>query len=420
MTTANDAAEVTIAPASPIVKAWSQTFKKRPRSSGTSRLLYDREIGARSVISGLPGVARGALWIALVLAAFFVADSLIFRAGWYNQFLAPDSSAGSLEAQLHWLGDARGGKVPEALVIGDSRIAEGFSSRVADSATDHRLHFWNFGLGGTTPRVWYYTLRAADPTRRRFAAVTIALDNYSDEDWFAEFEDRATDQNYLVMRLGLSDCVDFATSMHSMAMRHHALFGCLFRGMILRDDVQTFLARPEARSAHAADWMTNGLGYTSGYGGRTERLSGLTVNWSRRTIRFPDGVTEATRANVTRFVLREPVPNTGALARYRQRWLGGILDLYKDSPTRLIFLQLPRAPLVNPDAASGAKSKRFVDSATTTPRLTVLPAETFVDLERPEVFVDGLHLNHDGRLIFSARLAGQVDAILGGKAGGAR
>ena len=303
-------------------------------------------------------------------------------------------------------------------MIGDSRIAEGFSSRTASSATGRRLHFWNFGLGGTTPRVWYYTLHAADPTRRRFAAIVIAMDDYSDKDWFAEFEDRTSDQNYLVMRLGLGDCLDFAMSMHSMANRQHAFFGCLFRGVILRDDVQAFLAHPEARLAHAADWLKNGLGYTSGYDGMAANLRGLSVRWSNRTIRFPEGVPEVTRANVAKFVLREPVPQTGALARYRKRWLGGILDLYKASPTRLIFVQLPRAPLIDPDTATQPASMGFVNSVAHTPRVDVLPAQTFFDLERPEMFADGLHLNHDGRPIFSTRLAERVDAILNGKGAG--
>ncbi len=358
------------------------------------------------------GTARGALWTVLALIAFFVADGLIFRTGWYNPYLEPDSSAGSLEAQLHWLKEAAPAKVPEVLVIGDSRIAEGFSARTANAATGQRLNFWNFGLGGTTPRVWYYALRDADPTRRRFAAITIALDNYSDADWFAEFEDRASDQNYLAMRLSLGDCFGFAMSMHEMAARHHAFFGCLFRGMILRNDVQTFLANPQSRLTHAADWLKNGLGYNSGYTGMAQNLNGLSVDWSNRTLHFPDGVSEATRANVTKFVLRESVPQRGEVARYRWRWLGGILDLYQDSPTRLIFLQLPRAPLIDP--AAPATTTRFVDSAAKTPRVSVIPASTFENLERPEFFADGLHLNHDGRPIFSTQLAGQVEAILGG------
>jgi hypothetical protein len=347
----------------------------------------------------------------IALAAFFAADSLLFRTGWYASHLRPDSSAGTLESQLHWLKNTPPSGRPEVLIVGDSRIAEGFSASVADSAVGERLHFWNFGMPSTTPRVWYYALRSADPTRRRFAAIVIALDKYSDADWFGLSEDRISDQSFVVMQLGLSDCADFASSLNEMTLRRRALFGCLFRGVVLRPDAQDFLAHPKARLERSADWWNNGLGYITAYGGKTESLQGLTADWTNRTIHFPDGVSDAIRANVTKFVLPEEVPNTGALARYRRRWLGGILNMYKDSPTRIVFLQLPRGPLVNPNTHGGPG---FVDSASKLPRVSVLPADTFTDLERPDLFADGLHLNRDGRPIFSQRLAEKVNAILTG------
>jgi hypothetical protein len=345
------------------------------------------------------------------LTAFFAADSLLFRTGWYVSYLPPDSSAGILESHLHWLEQTPPSSTPEVLVVGDSRIAEGFSTRVADSAVNRRLHFWNFGVAGTTPRVWYYALRAADPTRRRFAAIVVELDKYSDADWFSASDDRISDQNYLVMQLGLSDCAGFASSMNDMTLERHALLGCLFRGVVLRPDVQDFLAHPRARLARSRDWLNNGLRYITAYGGKTDSLQGLTIDWSSRAIHFPDGVSEPTRANVKMFALPEPVKNTGALARYRRLWLGGILDQYKDSPTRIIFFQIPRGPLVNPQSDSGPN---FVDTVATLPRVTVLPADTFTDLERPDLFADGLHLNHEGQPIFSDHLARKVDSILAG------
>ncbi len=368
-------------------------------------------------MSGLSGAARGAIGTVLALGVFFLADSLLFRAGWYAAYLEPDSSAGSLESELHWLNVTPPARVPEVLVVGDSRIAEGFPARLADSGTGNRLHFWNFGVAGTTPRVWYYALRAADPTRRRFAAIVIAMDNYSDADWFGLSENRMSDENYLAMRLGLGDCIDFASSVNSMELRQRALFGCLFRGVLLRTDVQAFLAHPAARIAHAADWRKNGLAYVGAYEGKAESLRGLTADWRARTIQFPVGVDNAVRDQVRQFVLPESVPNTGALARYRQRWLGGILDLYMGSPTRLIFLQLPRAPLIDPRARPPANiGTEFIAIAARRPGVEVLPRETFMDLERPEFFADGLHLNRDGRPIFTSRLAAHVDAILGSRA----
>ena len=88
----------------------------------------------------------------------------------------------------------------------------------------------------------------------------------------------------------------------------------------------------------------------------------------------------------------------GETTRYRKLWLGRILDLYKDSPTRIIFLELPRAPLPKPE---GPQPAAFLQSALRRPNVSALPMGTFRDLERPEVFFDGLHLNRIGRGLFT-------------------
>jgi lysophospholipase L1-like esterase len=115
---------------------------------------------------------------------------------------------------------------------------------------------------------------------------------------------------------------------------------------------------------------------------------------------------------IKNFVMPVRAPQTGALTRYRKLWLGRILDLYKDSATRMIFFELPRAPVPIPQAPT---PPRFIDSVRGRPNVTVLPAATFRDLERPEIFADGLHLNHAGRPIFSARLAEQIAAVPEGR-----
>lgn len=354
-----------------------------------------------------------------MLGAFFLTDSLLFRTGWYDALLEPDSSAGQLESHLYWLENVQTKtNVPQVLVVGDSRIAEGFAPLLANSAVGQRLRFWNFGIGGSSPRVWYYALRDLDPTRRRFAAIVIAMEHYSDEDAFPNPNDRVLDQNYLVMHLGLADCVHFALSMDRKDFRHGALFGCLFRGMLLQADVQAFLGHPAARMKHAADWLENGLHYTNVYGGKTEDMDGLSVDWSAKTIQFPDGFSEARKVALSRLLLPDPTDKPGALLRYRRQWLGGILDLYKDSPTEIVFMQVPRAPVAKPDSGVPAT---FIESAKVRPHVSVIPASTFTDLERPELFADGLHLNRAGRPTFTTRIAEHVEAILSPQpAGGSR
>lgn len=341
---------------------------------------------------------------------FLIVEALIFRAGWYENYLEPQSSAGTVETYLYWLTSHRRGSTPEVLVVGDSRIAEGFSAPGASEAAGNRIHFWNYGVGGATPRVWYYELRDADPTRRRFAAIAIAMDHYSDADGVDSIADRVIDLNFVIGRLRLTDCPDFAFSLQMPEYRAKALAGCFLKGIPLRRDAQEFLLRVRDRVHRAKNNRALGLGYIDAYPGRKEDLRGLTADFETRTIRFPPGLDAERHDTVEDRVMPDRAPQTGELTEYRKRWLGRILDLYRNSPTRIIFLELPRAPLPIPE---DTVPPRFLDWALKRPGVSALPAGTFRDLERPELFFDGLHLNRAGRELFTARIAAGIAPRIG-------
>lgn len=295
-------------------------------------------------------------------------------------------------------------------MVGDSRVAEGFSAPAASAATGNRIRFWNYGIGGATPRVWYYELRDADPTRRRFAAIVFAMDHYSDDDGDPPIQDRMTDLNFVIERLRLADCADFAFSMSSRAYRGNALAGCLFKGIPLRRDAENFLADPRTRVRRSRQFHRFGLQYIDAYEGRARDLRGLSADFATRKIDFPPGIDAEQHDTIVSTVTPDPAPDTGELTAYRKLWLGRILDLYKDSPTHIIFLQLPRAPLPIPESPV---PPRFLKWALATTRVSALPEEMFEDLERPELFFDGYHLNRKGRGLFTARAAAAVAAVIG-------
>jgi hypothetical protein len=125
-------------------------------------------------------------------------------------------------------------------------------------------------------------------------------------------------------------------------------------------------------------------------------------------LHFPPNLKDWQMDTIRTTCLPKQVPQTGALTRYRKEWLGSILDLYKGSATKFIFLQLPRAPWPIPEPPTPA---RFLESVAQNPNITVMPQDTFKDLEHPEVFADGLHMNHVGQGIFSKRLADRMVAL---------
>ena len=155
--------------------------------------------------------------------------------------------------------------------------------------------------------------------------------------------------------------------------------------------------------------MEYGLYWNDGYPGSAFNLHGLSADLERGEIHFPPGLDADRMDSIRATALPNIHPDRGASTRYRQLWLGRILDLYRNSPTRVIFLQLPRSPLRIPDRRV---PPRFIQSIASRPRVSILPEDKFQDLEQPDLFADGLHLNKDGREIFTKRLADSVAGIL--------
>jgi hypothetical protein len=109
-------------------------------------------------------------WSVASLLLFIALESAAFRSGWYEKYLEPDSTTAQVEYRLFWLNHTLSPKSSQVLVIGDSRIAEGFSPRVAHDATSNELDFTNFGMPGTSPRVWYYAGNSLAVSRLRILA----------------------------------------------------------------------------------------------------------------------------------------------------------------------------------------------------------------------------------------------------------
>lgn len=359
-----------------------------------------------------PTLKEAVAWSAIALAVFFLIDAAIFRSGWYLAYLEPDSSAGGLELRLLWLRRSAPSKIPEVAMIGDSRMAEGFSVLIARQASGPGIRFRNMAVPGSTPRVWYYQLRDGDPDRNRFAAVVIGLDRYADEDGAENPADRSIDPNYLAGRLRLTDCFGFAASFDSPDLRRSAASGCVLKGLALRRDVEALLENPADRFRRARLWRNNGNGYIETYGGKAETLTGLTMDWQTNTMHPPPGLQPWQTATLNAMLLTPPQPQTGALTRYRERWLGDLVALYAGSRTRIIFVEMPRGPVPMRDSAVPA---RTLDRLARQRQVSILPAETFRDLEHPEVFADGLHLNRSGRQLFSERLGAKVAEMVGAR-----
>jgi hypothetical protein len=351
---------------------------------------------------------RAVIGTLLMLVAYVAVEGFLFHSGWYNKYLEPNSAAGEVEYHQFWVHHMSPPKEPDVLVIGDSRIGEGLSVIDAGAAVGGKVHFTSMGMPGSTARIWYYALRDMEKDRGRFSAIVIALDRYSDVDG-EDMQDRREDMNYLAGRLSLRDCWDFAQSFPMRERRRGILTGCVFRGIVFRLDVMEFLSNIHRRLERSKDWRNKGAGYIASYGGKPETMTGISFDPATRTIHFPPGAKDWQIDSARATLTPDPAPQNGLNTAYRRRWLGAVLNLYKNSQTRIVFLQLPNAPLPLPDSPIPA---RFLQSIASRPNLTILPVDTFREFQRPELFADGLHLNQYGRKLFSEKLARTIEPLV--------
>jgi hypothetical protein len=352
---------------------------------------------------------------AAVVAAFcvtFAADAVLFRTPLYPSLLEPDSSAGVFELVLARERQAQAQNGDNLVVtLGDSRFS--YLPRQADELTPETGYvFRHAGVAGTDARAWFYMMRDLDPTRRRYKAIVIGVSDYEDEDGPYDVNDDTRALHYTIARLRLRDVAPFAFSFPSFAARWEAFRGALLKGFVYQSDLQAFLTHPLKRLAYVRLSRKGFAGWTWDYQETPRSMAGLEVNWRLWKATYPPQIDERQRDSVEHFLLYKPFPQTGSVATFRRRWFGRLIDAYRGSPTRIIFLRLPRGPVVRP-ANLLVKQSASIRELAARPRVTLEDEHAYDSLEHPELFQDALHLNREGVARFSAMLARNIRQMLG-------
>jgi hypothetical protein len=348
-----------------------------------------------------------------MLAGTFVAcEILLFHSGFYARILDPDLSAtGYLERIFSSEARRPSTGKKEVLVVGNSRIAEGFSAKTANGIQPQdNVWFVNFGVNATGVRVWYYLVRDVDPQRNRYAAIAIPIDDYDDPDDYEDVADRASEMPLLANRLKFTDLLPYTLSFHSWKSRREVLRDALLLGVTYQRDFQLFVEHPIRRLHKAADLRAHGAQMRYNYLGMNHSLAGLHVDWAHERVTFPPSMTEQEQRDYSSRFFSRP-PQLERNRAFEVRWLGALVDLYRNSKTRIILFQPPRSPTPRPTPLKHL-SWTIVDELRKRPWVTVIDASKFEDLEKPELFADHVHLNATGRRLFSPRFAQAAEANL--------
>ncbi len=357
-------------------------------------------------------IVRGGLTLLLALTCLFGLDALLFRTNLYPQLVDPDSAAGTFELTLRREQQAQR-RYPDNLVacLGDSRL--GLSPRAAARLTVQTGYALRLaGVAVTDPRTWYYMLRDLDPSRRRYRAIVFAVNDYDDEDGKSDPAADIRLLHYVIERLRLGDVPDFWRAFPSGPMQWEAFRGSLLKGFVYRADFQAFLADPIKRIRYVRLCNQGWPQWTWDYQESARSMVGLRIDWAAWKATFPPGADQNQRETVQNFLMYPPAPQTGRYAAFRRKWFTRIFDLYRGSPTKIIFVRLARGPIPRPANLVQKKSSSIREFARR-PNVLLVPEHALDSLEHPEFYKDGMHLNREGVTLFSEMLAREVGALLG-------
>lgn len=347
----------------------------------------------------------------LTLAMFWCLDLAVFHTRLYPSIIEPDSTTGSIETRLTNETERATGDRNQVVAVGDSRMA--LNPRLANALIHETGYtFATISVGGTTPRCWYYQLRAADPAAHRYAAVIVPSSDYDEADEYESRVNRPYDLHYVLAELRLTDLLEFSASFRAWDMRRTMAESILFKGLVYRRDLHELLLQPAKRRADIKLNYENSASWAYDFEGEQRSLAGVSVDWGARIIHFPNGFPPDQQELTRGELLRPRPPQTGETTRYCRYWYGRILAYYHGSGTKVIFVQVPRWPLPIPgfeihNLNSAARACR------SNPDAIVLDERLLEPLERPEFFMDGIHLNREGTRRFTEILAREVRRVLG-------
>ncbi len=347
---------------------------------------------------------------AAAFAVLLLIDLSLFRSGLYYRWVEPESTAGSVVRAMLTIRREYEPERRNVLVLGNSRIAEGFSAQVADSSSGRSdLHFINGSIGGTTPRTWYYLLRKIDPDANHFAAIALMVD-YDVAETRIDMTNYPHDTRYLMPLLRLSDLRDYPDSFTDDAERERARRSILLPVQAMHDDMQNMLAHPFERRDVERSWRRNGAYWTANYGGQDGVLPDLQLDAAGMPVDWGAGEAHLRpRLEPYFHELHNPpaVELQSANAAYLRQWLTRILQPYAAGNVPIIVFVVPRGPWHEKQAPVPTLTGPVAELAAAG-RVTPLPGDAFVSLEQPRYFFDAVHLNRYGRERFSKLFAQQI------------
>lgn len=343
----------------------------------------------------------------VLLGVWFLAESLVWRSGFYYTRIAePASNAGMVAMRLqHAREQAQAGGAP-VLVFGDSRVAEGFSPVTAAAAAP-ALNFVNVAVPGSTARTWYYLLRGIEREGVEYAAIVVGLPY--EPSGAGDWTNWPLDPNFMAPLVDWRDAREFPAGFADPGMRRRASRAIWLPALTLQKDVQSLILHPlqRWRDLRGKAWW---FAHIAEYPGRDERMPRLVISADGEVHDWA-GATPAQQALVESHIRELQRPQPPGNEEFLAVWLTRLHALARARGVPIIFYPFPRGPY-GPLLATPARMPEALVGLAREPDVLVLPPDFLRELEDPTYFFDVLHANAEGRRITSTRVAEAVRARL--------
>ena len=348
-------------------------------------------------IKGFLSIQRLLTLTVLLISTPFVLDQIVFR-GIYLSVLEPESTAGMTLLMRSMQEKSYAPGMKNILVLGDSRIGEGFSAILANRTAHHQgFHFVGLGLPGTTPRAWYYILRDLDPQRNKYHAIYIMSNTFRDNELHEDIQNRSIDTAYIAPILNINDFFSYPKSFSDPKEAMKAAIAVAFPTASFKSDVVGFIKAPIQRIKKAALWRENYPSWIAAYPGHSERLPSAGIPFT------PDGVLNqlsgSSRALLDEYFRNnrsDATPSERPMFSYRSTWYGSIAQEYAATAVTFGTFLIPRGPYhaVMNKSAEANGSLRLLEKKGL---IKLIDTSVTLPLEEPQFFFDHLHMNAAGR-----------------------
>lgn len=363
--------------------------------------------------------AKSPVWLVLLtLATFAFLDNAIFRSGLYERVESNKTVPGAFSAMVRYRVNSSASGKREVLVLGHSKIEAAFSAKQFDAENpDSNVKFVYGTSGGTTEKMWYFMLAHVDPHHDRFASIIIPQDQYRTPPLLTDAENLYDVAQVVAPLLTPREWQLLIDSYTNPVVKRQVMLGAAVSSHFYAVDIQDLLLHPVARYENL-DWMrANVTTYLYDFKGFDGSMEGVALDPATKKLAWAPPHLDAFRRQEAESLFRESTPEqakelTLRYAAFRKQWLSRIVDLYANSTTKLVFLQVPRWPFPMPLITPIADASNVRELVAAAPNVIFFDENEFVWLEQPKYFFDAFHTNLHGRRLFTHELGARMRTIL--------